>query len=178
MPLTVIGTMCSGDPYTTLGNTFRQLLYSMYYTRFLTRVDHNAAGDDSNMPCHNPAEVRQAVLQNTSRDNLTPSPLGQIVKSVDYGPLETAEFCSKWFFLVQGKLVATRDLRKVLATKQFYSRKNQHLLRNPHLHRLAILQGLHSESASKLLEAMIDASVATHVASATDQDVIDAYIKK
>jgi len=41
------GTLCSGDPYTTLTNTLRTLCYMAYYTRHLDIPKFPfAAGDD------------------------------------------------------------------------------------------------------------------------------------
>lgn len=55
-------------------------------------------------------------------------------------------------FVNGSEIILTRDPRKILATKQFYNKKNAHILNNPHLHRLAILQGLEAEQLSHLLE--------------------------
>lgn len=65
------------------------------------------------------------------------------------------EFCSRWFFQTHCGLVATRDFNKLLNTKQYYNRSNAHILNDPTLHRLAILQGLQSEQASHLLEDIV-----------------------
>jgi len=133
--------MCSGDPYTTLGNTFRTICYLRYYTRSAGPCSCFAAGDDG-VVLTDDTSVHGHILSQTSRTPDGVSPLGQIVKEATLSELQGIEFCSKWFYKVSGKLYATRNLVKVLATKQYYSRKNAHLLNNPHLHRLAILQGL------------------------------------
>lgn len=73
------------------------------------------------------------------------SPLGQIVKDYTAGPLRNLEFCSKWFFETSQGLVATRDVRKLLLTKQYYNKKNATIYGNPYLHRLAIYEGFKSE---------------------------------
>jgi hypothetical protein len=92
-----------------------------------------------------PQRVEEAVLAGTSRDAETDSALGQIIKSVSVGEHRHADFCSKWFFETPQGLVATRDVSKLLLTKQYYNRSNALMYNDPFLHREAILYGVKSE---------------------------------
>lgn len=65
------------------------------------------------------------------------------------------------------RLKITRDFSKLLATKQYYSKRNAALLGNPSLHRKAILQGLESEKASILLEDILRVNTSSSV---TDEE--------
>lgn len=80
MPFTLSGTMASGDPFTTLGNTLRSLLYYKYATRnIVPKPFVMAAGDDVILLPQDfvsAESIRNAVLAHTSLDNATPSPLG------------------------------------------------------------------------------------------------------
>jgi len=68
-------------------------------------------------------------------------------------------FCSKWFYFDSARLTATRDLHKTLSTKQYYTKRNALIFKNPSLHRSAILLGLKAETVSRLLEDIIQASL-------------------
>lgn len=165
LPFTLNGTTFSGDPHTTLCNTFRSICYAYYYALDISsepwldkRWTLGVAGDDiasvfglltlANTYSH-------SVLAKTSRTNTEPSALGQCVKEVVVGKLDDLEFCSKWFFLADGRLIATRDYIKTLTTKQYYTRANRHFLTNPALHRMAILEGVKAEQASILIEDLL-----------------------
>jgi len=161
LPFTLDGTMASGDPFTTLTNTFRSLLYYKYILRHKNNFFILAAGDDVMILPRDRKQglaIKTAVLSATSRTTDVPSPLGQVVKECKLSDLTEADFCSKWIFRVGTELVMTRDYAKVLTTKQFYTRKNAHLLSSPVVHRAAILAGVQSETASTLLEDVISAS--------------------
>jgi len=93
------------------------------------------------------------------------------------GNLHTLEFCSKTFYTVNNTLQCTRDFRKILATRQFFSKKNAHILRDPAIHRMAILLGLQSEAASVLLEDIVCASVPDTLDPRTHH-LIDEYIQR
>lgn len=56
-------------------------------------------------------------------------------------------------------LKATRDVSKLLLTKQYYNRSNAHILKDPMLHRTAILEGFKSEEVSHLIEDMLLATI-------------------
>jgi len=140
VPFTLRGTMVSGDPFTTLTNTFRTILYHTYIHQGHD-VDVAAAGDDGvGFPTASDADAAiQRILAQTSRTNDVPSPLGQIVKQAKLSSITEIDFCSKWFYMEGGVLYATRDLTKLLATRHYYTRRNAHLLCNPALYRYAIL---------------------------------------
>jgi len=89
IPFTFEGLTPSGDPMTTtLGNTLRSIFYMAYYLRTLGRLNTDyhvfASGDDVVVLLPRPLAERasQLILRQTSRDHLTNSTLGQIVKSV------------------------------------------------------------------------------------------------
>lgn len=74
------GTLCSGDPYTTLTNTFRSILYSKFYLRNIPshRYAIFAAGDDVTIFFNEPDLdiIKTAIRNNTSQDHLQASSLG------------------------------------------------------------------------------------------------------
>lgn len=92
--------------------------------------------------------AQAAVLAKTSRNHHTDSELGQIVKQANITELDEMAFCSKWFYVCNGKLQATRDYKKTLNTRQYYKRNNAMFFERPELHRLAILEALESEQGS------------------------------
>lgn len=139
------GTTPSGDAFTTLFNTLREMCYLGYYTKGCD-TQNSAAGDDGVIKVgSNYRKVLSRVLQLTSRTDTEASALGQIVKEVESGGLESIVFCSKWFFSTTNGLVCTRDIEKLLTTKQYYNRQNRHILGDPALHRVAIFEGVKSE---------------------------------
>lgn len=85
------------------------------------------------------------------------------------------EFCSKWFFYNGGVLQATRDYTKLLLTNNFYNKSNQHILNNPALHSMAILEGLKAERASRFLEDLILCRTQSAI---LDRSLIDKYLAK
>lgn len=58
------GTMASGDPYTTLGNTLRSILYTRYYLRSMPNGswDCLVAGDDVVIFTNDPKGVRRLIM--------------------------------------------------------------------------------------------------------------------
>lgn len=94
-----------------------------YYLRTLRYgIDYNfiAAGDDVCVFPRNAAVAERIVSlirDQTSRDLTAPSSLGQVVKEVLLTDINSMEFCSKWFFTANGRLQATRDMVKLVATK-------------------------------------------------------------
>jgi len=119
IPFRINGTMASGDPFTTLGNTFRNLIYIAHYCG---EVDARgaAAGDDGVIFCPPGTGARVAARMRalTSVDKLSPSPTGQVLPAISVSrDWQDLEFCSKWFYHVGGRLSLTRDLRKLLTTK-------------------------------------------------------------
>jgi hypothetical protein len=127
-PITLDGTTFSGDPVTTLGNTLRTICYVNYYLRNIPSEHYRifAAGDDVMVVAE--ADIMPSIkiefLRHTARDSNGQCAIGQVVKTVSVGDFNTAEFCSKWFFS-DGTVYATRDYRKTLLTRQFYSRQNR-----------------------------------------------------
>lgn len=96
------------------------------------------------------------ILANTSRNNHTNSPLGQIVKEVVVTKdILEFEFCSKWFYRTNHGLKITRNLDKLLTTKQSYNKQNAHILKNPVLHRIAIYEGFKHECVSRVIEDIL-----------------------
>jgi len=102
--------------------------------------------------------------------------LGQCVPEITIGEVQDVDFCSKWSLSNGGmsEWVLIRDPKKLLLTKQFYSKKNAQLLNNPYLHRLAIYQGFKTEAVSHLLEDLLWISAAKH---AHGQRITDAQQK-
>lgn len=154
------GTTASGDPYTTLFNTLRSLMYYKYCV-FETGVQAHviAAGDDVVIFTNNPQPIAAEIRLQTSPDQDTDSPLGVVVKEIMVTDVVNMSFCSKWFFGTSQGLVATRDVDKLLRTKQYYNKSNANLIADPTLHRIAILQGVRSEQLSHLVEAVLEATV-------------------
>lgn len=111
--------MASGDPFTTLGNTFRSLIYCACYSEGFD-YEAAAAGDDGIIftTREHASQIRDQMLSLTARDRIGSSPLGQVIKEVvlteDWNRVD---FCSKWFYHVGDRLEASRDYRKLLATK-------------------------------------------------------------
>lgn len=70
--------------------------------------------------------------------------------------------------------MCTRDVHKLLATKQYYNKSNAAILADPVLHRLAILQGIQSEQVSHLVEDIVAATTPHHVATSKQRDAISA----
>jgi len=73
--------------------------------------------------------------------------LGQRVKVVHSGRFWEIEFLSKWSFsdgTLEGWMMS-RDLKKIMSKKQFFTGNNKQMLLHPWLHRTAILEGLESE---------------------------------
>lgn len=105
VPFTLRGTMVSGDPFTTLTNTFRTILYHTYIHQGHD-VPIAAAGDDGvGFPTAADADAAlDRILTNTSRTNDAASPLGQIVKQAKLSNITEIDFCSKWFYMENGKL--------------------------------------------------------------------------
>lgn len=93
------------------------------------------------------------------------------------GDLSNLEFCSKWFFIAGGSLVAVRDYVKTVSTKQYYTRTNRHILSQPHIHRFAILSGVKSEQASHLLEDLLQVSAPARV-TGWECEQVEEYLKK
>ena len=93
-------------------------LKSICYYKYASNCAMCAAGDDVILS----GDCRDSVRANTSPNNMTDSPLGQIVKEVVVtSDNEAFEFCSKWFFRTNQGLKVTRDFRKILMTKQYLS---------------------------------------------------------
>jgi hypothetical protein len=160
IPFTLTGTVFSGDPTaTTLGNTLRSICYAKYYLHRagLEDVPTLCAGDDCIIFPKKGQEIEyhHAILDATSRAKDRASSVGQCVTEAILSHYTDAEFCSKWFFSTGSDVILTRDYRKLLATKQYYSKKNAALLGNPALHRKAVLRGLETERASALLEDLL-----------------------
>jgi hypothetical protein len=109
---------------------------------------NGAAGDDvfNQVDARDADRIAAIILNLTSRDALTPNiGLGQVVKSIRVGAFYEMDFCSKWSFCPTGALKdwkLTRDVSKLLSTKNYYTGNNKHILENGYLHRQAILQGL------------------------------------
>lgn len=55
---------------------------------------------------------------------------------------------------------STRDVTKLLTTKQYYNKSNVLMYNNPHLHRVAIASGFKSEQVTHLAEDILRATVA------------------
>jgi hypothetical protein len=48
-----------------------------------------------------------------------------------------------------------RSVQKLMTTRQYFTGKNKHILADPYLHRMAILEGFESEKVSMLVEDML-----------------------
>lgn len=68
------------------------------------------------------------------------------------GGLRDIDFCSKWSFgdSVTG-LNLTRDVNKVLNTRQFYGKQNGDIVSHPGLHAKAIYEGFKTDKVSHLI---------------------------
>jgi hypothetical protein len=127
------GTTFSGlSTRTTMGNTWRSLLYIYYYLHEAgiynawKRDDLfvMASGDDVCIFCHPRLTdtIQQSVLSKTTRskDDVNPTGLGQCVTDVKRGTIFEIEFCSKWFYSPTGllrDLTYSRDVSKILCQK-------------------------------------------------------------
>lgn len=121
-----------------------------------------AAGDDVNVfvkPEH--VELFYAtILKYTNRDNKPrPGTLGQIIKDIRLANWDDIDFCSKWSFSANTyeSFYFTRDCKKTLATRLFYSGKLIPFLNNPDLYVSALLEGFRSEHVSRLIEDILTA---------------------
>lgn len=148
------GTTFSGHPTrTTLGNTFRSLLYMYYYLEQSGFKDPwaredmfvAASGDDTVVW----AEKSILRVLKESIESLTASDktvqvvgLGQIVKDVKIGEYYEADFCSKWSFVTNpldiDTWTMTRDLNKVINTRMYYYKDNKIIHALPAIHAMAI----------------------------------------
>lgn len=126
-------------------------------------VDVMAAGDDVVIFC-DPSlvnAIEASILRNSSRTKgslAQPvlSGLGQCVKTVLVTPWSDFDFCSKWSVGSHtGDFDTVRDVDKLLYTKLYYSKQNQHILRNPCLHAKAIYDGFSTEGVSHLIEDIL-----------------------
>lgn len=164
-------TTFSGHPTkTTLGNTIRSLCYAYYYLQQcgiknpwksdLVRV--RAAGDDVVIFCvpHLEKLISNTILRCTSRGDDGQLGLGQRIKEVYSGGLQSIDFCSKWAFGAQiSDLQLTRDIAKCLNTRQYYGKQNKEIVRHPGLHAQAIRQGFLSEKVSHLIQDILQLRV-------------------
>lgn len=48
-----------------------------------------------------------------------------------------------------------RDVRKILTTRQYYTKQNKHILRNPYLYVKALYDGFQTEKVSRLMEQIL-----------------------
>jgi hypothetical protein len=134
------GTTFSGlSTRTTMGNTLRSLAYTWYYAE-QAGVAHPwasdqmfvmASGDDVVLFC-DPA-IKDALVNSVMRltartkDEQTPTGLGQCLKTIELGEVHEISFCSKWFYSEDGTLdglTYSRDVMKILTQKQYYSKSN------------------------------------------------------
>jgi len=103
------------------------------------------------------ANTRIAILSLSvrSKKEAVQLGLGQCFTGIEVKPWWDVEFCSKWAFSSTG-LVSDwhfyRDVKKALATKQYYTKNNALLLKRPAIHAEALFQGMVSEQVSGLVE--------------------------
>lgn len=68
------------------------------------------------------------------------------------------DFCSKWAFVTDKTNIntwtLTRDFKKAICTKMYYTRKNNVIHNNPYIHALALYDCVKAEKCSRLLEAL------------------------
>jgi hypothetical protein len=168
----ISGTTFSGlSTRTTLGNTFRALLYSYYYMEqagfaspWLSGEIFSMASGDDNVIFTSPEisdrlKASIELLTAPSKDfNGRHYGLGQCIKEIEFSKCTEFSFCSKWFHSPTGSvadLTYSRDVKKLFQTKQYFTGRNEEILRNPYLHREAILQGFECEQVSILAEDML-----------------------
>lgn len=185
------GTTFSGHPTrTTLGNTFRSLLYMFFYLEEAGLVDPwlssdsfvVASGDDVVCWCDPKfvEAVHNSILVNSSRDKFGAKGLGQCIKEVKIGKYYDIDFCSKWSFVLNPSDISTwtlcRDYSKTLTTKMYYTKSNDFIHRNPVIHAQALLDCVKSEHSSKLLEDIMSFRV-NKCLDGVDINFSDARVK-
>jgi hypothetical protein len=176
------GTTYSGNPVrTTLGNTLRSVLYMYFYAQeagvfntdqWLTsiqtigirRIFVLASGDDTVVwgEAEDIRRIEDSIRQLTTGDKNHQGEhgLGQIVCDVFTSEWWENEFCSKWFFFPENgstlkEWKCTRDVNKLLSTKQMYIGDNLEMLSDPVLHAKAILAGVCAEVPSLIIQKMM-----------------------
>lgn len=146
-------------------------------------VKVRAAGDDVVILCarllqERIATVIAALSSRTNRNEVPTAPigLGQCIKRVDRGEWYELDFCSKW---CQGTSTndfhLTRDVKKILVTKLFYTKKNQLLLTRPAVHARAIYEGFKSEKVSRLVEDILQFRYQMFGDSVTEEEGLDFF---
>lgn len=98
------------------------------------------------------------ILQFTNRDNNPRiGTLGQIIKDIRLSKWDDIDFCSKWSFSnnTYESFYFTRDCKKTLATRLFYSGKLIRFLNDSNLYVSALMEGFESEHISWLIEDIL-----------------------
>jgi len=151
IPCKINGTTFSGHPTaTTLGNTLRSICYVKFYQQLCSLSDNDiryfAAGDDVNIFVRRGLEAKfyDQILAVTNRGNVANNgTLGQIIKEIRMSSWDDVDFCSKWSFSngTYDSFYFTRDCRKTLSTRLFYSGKLAQFLNSADLYVSALLEG-------------------------------------
>lgn len=101
-----------------------------------------------------------SILNHTNRSNVPrPGTLGQIIKDIRISHWSDVDFCSKWSFSngTYDSFYFTRDCKKTLATRLFYTGSVKDFLNDPNLYISALLEGFRSEHLSHLIEDIFSA---------------------
>ena len=174
----IVGTTFSGHPTkTTLGNTFRSLLYMYYYLIVCgVKTPWNskqcfvwASGDD--VVCWISSSLA-STLKNTimalstrKKTDDKPTGLGQCIEEVKLASWDQFEFCSKIAYSIDSQcstLYMYRDYNKTLYHKQYYTGNNDLIHKMPAIHWQAILDGVVAEKASRALEDILKIRIFKH----------------
>jgi hypothetical protein len=180
------GTTFSGHPTrTTLGNTFRSLLYMYYYIEEAGikkpwrhyksweccnnfTLEENifvaASGDDVVLwaPPHLMKDITASVEKLTSKkkDQALALGLGQCVKVMTVSSWHDIDFWSKLSFCDNpnnlDSWTLTRDFRKLLTETMYYTGQNLEIHNNPIIHALALQDCIKAEQVSKSLERLME----------------------
>lgn len=156
------GTVFSGHPTrTTLGNTFRSLLYMYFYLeqagfrnpwKMDDRLDRSkqifvaASGDDVVVWCPKTVSslLYTTILKFSSRKKISSEPigLGQCIKEISLRDWWDIDFCSKVAYCDNRECLdswtLTRDFSALLNKKMYYTERNITIHNNPVIHAMAL----------------------------------------
>lgn len=172
--LTPRGTVLSGKCImTTWGNTISTILEANYNLSTLVSTSKRTllvAGDDHCLitDAATARAYKARVLETTLRtaQDTTPTGTGNVVKSVDMGPLRTFGFCSKTLWDDDQVISITRNLRKALVTKQIW--KSSSVL-SPTEWLAAMTTAADHELPHKLLRQVVAQKLLHHLAASGEE---------